>query len=611
MHAFNVIYEAIVGFESGGECVFYSPLTNSLWFRASAVYDPNADQTSEYRYNVVDGKSTGAAVDSFPYDPRERPWYDLAKDNCAIDLLSNYKCKVVWSDFYVFAQSTVSGITAALGFTDSTGTVFAGVVGLDYTADGVNQILASATSNTGAVAYVMEKNGLLVGTSNGAAVVSGSSRINAQDSTDPIISSSSNYILDNYVRADQTLVVGDYVYTIKTFTQDSLFWYIVVVEDYVEAEDCQVVTYKETYSRLRSKIDLFLGEAEECGKTLEKAFFLGVLPYDSPSTIDLDDGIQDYMFALGKNYAHTIRSISIGFEDGAYIYYGIVINNQFTDFSFRPPDGSVSTTRSYYYINEDTGKTNTAAYRTRTYDPRGRAWYMEAKAAGEPIYSSVYVFASDGSLGMSYAVPIYQGSTLFGVVGIDFTVDQLDAVLEEYYGEPSQGVYIMETLETSSADAYDLVSTSTGVVVADDSAQFKAYEIEDVQDKYVADSAKYMRDNNFNSNGNFDMDGYTVTVDRYDERSLNWQIVSYQLTYPDTSDSVDEDSEGDGDGASNSEDDDDIKTVQIISEAIIALVVCIFVGMIVIIVMMFKGGSKDSASKPLTTGVALSDMSKA
>ena len=165
----------------------------------------------------------------------------------------------------------------------------------------------------------------------------------------------------------------------------------------------------------------------------------------------------------------------------------------------------------------------------------------------------------------------------------------------------------METAQTSSADAFDMIAISCKAYVANSatSVQYKAYNIADVEDYYIATSATYMKDNNFVNDGEFDLGDFAATVMRYDAYTLNWHLVTYQVAYPDTSSSA-----GTGSGSGSSAD-DDIETVQILSEAVLAILVLSFIAIIVVLVIVAKGASKDGSKTPLNEGVAMSDMSKA
>ena len=59
------------------------------------------------------------------------------------------------------------------------------------------------------------------------------------------------------------------------------------------------------------------------------------------------------------------------------------------------------------------------------YDPRQRPWYKDAVAAGASTLTEPYEDASTGSLIVTMAAPVRDGSTVRGVVGGDITIDVL------------------------------------------------------------------------------------------------------------------------------------------------------------------------------------------
>ncbi|MGF1722282.1 methyl-accepting chemotaxis protein [Vibrio kyushuensis] len=59
------------------------------------------------------------------------------------------------------------------------------------------------------------------------------------------------------------------------------------------------------------------------------------------------------------------------------------------------------------------------------YDPRERPWYKDALVANKQIVTTAYQDAITNELLVTIAEPIYQGSTLKGVVGADVLIDQL------------------------------------------------------------------------------------------------------------------------------------------------------------------------------------------
>ena len=244
-------------------------------------------------------------------------------------------------------------------------------------------------------------------------------------------------------------------------------------------------------------------------------------------------------------------------------------------------------------MDEKTGRSSSGVYNEKTYDPRTRPWYQEGKAAGSGLYSSVFVFATGGDLGITYAAPFYDGTTLMGVVGIDFPLSSIDAILETF-STSSTGIFLMET-------NFDILASSCKALVADSATKerFKAYNVDDVEDYYIATAATYMNDNN-RASGSFTLDDMTVTLDTYDDRTVEWRLVEYEVLYP-SSDDAESTYGGDGD--------DDIETLQILSEATIALVVIILVAVIVAIVLVTKSGNDKPAAGKSSDTVELAPVS--
>jgi len=82
------------------------------------------------------------------------------------------------------------------------------------------------------------------------------------------------------------------------------------------------------------------------------------------------------------------------------------------------------------------GRTN-----PRTYDPRCRGWYQDARTAGRTIFTAPYTDANTATLCVTAATPLYDAGGIFrGVVAIDFAIDALDKsilgtkILDDGYG---------------------------------------------------------------------------------------------------------------------------------------------------------------------------------
>lgn len=110
--------------------------------------------------------------------------------------------------------------------------------------------------------------------------------------------------------------------------------------------------------------------------------------------------------------------------------------------SRREPDNSIS---SEVINRVATNNSDTVYYRNKagdiiktvpqqiTYDPRTRPWYKDALQTKGFVWSDAYVFFSGvkKTLGITAANPVYNGTTLMGVVGIDMKLDSLSDFLTQ------------------------------------------------------------------------------------------------------------------------------------------------------------------------------------
>ncbi len=72
------------------------------------------------------------------------------------------------------------------------------------------------------------------------------------------------------------------------------------------------------------------------------------------------------------------------------------------------------------------------------YDPRQRPWYKDAVASGSVVLTEPYVDASSGDLVVSAAVPVNREGALVGVVGSDFSLQSIVAMVKSIdFGVPA------------------------------------------------------------------------------------------------------------------------------------------------------------------------------
>lgn len=581
----------------GGEFLGYFPDDLLFRHRPAGVYDANVAQRTAYTFDPINGDAKDV-VSSDVYDPRERGWYQSAMDECSSDLLGTYTCNLYWTAPFIFASDGNLGITPALAFLDHTTGAPLGVTGYGFKLSAINTLLSDAVQgSTAMTAYIMEGDGMLIAVSNGADVTIEGVRVDARTSSDASIASSAKLVIDEHYRSDQTLLIDGELITVKLFEKDNqLKWYIVVTEPYDSAssdeEACTLALETDMLQISRGEIDLYLTNLIEAGELTADALRLGLVSsYTSPSVVDAPYGIQDYIFATVRNCDVT-RMIYVGYEDGTFVGF----HNFDGTTTFRAADGSADTDRYYYYADHVTGEATGGAYYSKVYDPRVRPWYTQAEQTGSGSFSSVFVFATSGALGLTYSVPFYEAGVLKGVVGVDVTLDSIDELLESQ-NEPGFGVFVFENERTSVDDAYDMIASSSNIVTSNTSRQHKAYDVFHTESYYAASISEYLNENNLvHDLDHVELADVTAEVLNYDERTLHWRMVAYNVKVGTTTGTT---ITGDGD------DDDEIGEVLSLAATSVALLVVVLV-LAVVGVMYAKKGA-DASGNPPMSGAEKSD----
>lgn len=99
--------------------------------------------------------------------------------------------------------------------------------------------------------------------------------------------------------------------------------------------------------------------------------------------------------------------------------------------------------RLTYRLNEQ--REPTELLQSQIYDPRSRVWYEQAIKSGEFAWSPVYAFATEPTLGVTAAQPIYTADgEVQGVFGLDLSLASLGHFLEELEISPAGHAFVME-----------------------------------------------------------------------------------------------------------------------------------------------------------------------
>ena len=189
LHAFGSIQTIAVGIEEQGDFIGVGRAADGEFTIASR----NLDEDNHYRVFRVDaqGQPSEELTETRNYDARERPWYQAAVQ----------ADQAIWSPIYIWAAGTSIGLTAALPIMEADGRLLGvqqAALSLDFISGYLQELAGSLDQNV----FIVEPNGLLVGTSATETVVEidaqGVERVSMLTSTDPFTHAAAQY-LDQHI----------------------------------------------------------------------------------------------------------------------------------------------------------------------------------------------------------------------------------------------------------------------------------------------------------------------------------------------------------------------------------------------------------------------------
>jgi diguanylate cyclase (GGDEF)-like protein len=148
-----------------------------------------------YRYTGMRGELKNPMPEARVFDPRERPWYKAGQAASA----------QTWTSIYIDFKTLQLVGTRARRVNNAAGE-FEGVVATDLSLQRLNEFLKGLQLSANAIAFIVEPDGNLVATSRGPHLRKGvgedNTRLNARDSTDPLIVAAYQMVLAQAGRAD-------------------------------------------------------------------------------------------------------------------------------------------------------------------------------------------------------------------------------------------------------------------------------------------------------------------------------------------------------------------------------------------------------------------------
>lgn len=202
--------------------------------------------------------------------------------------------------------------------------------------------------------------------------------------------------------------------------------------------------------------------------------------------LDLSDEKLREKYFVGILSAQKAGIYSFSFGTAAGEYYGARRNENGTVEIMRN-DSSTGGNSWYYSVSEDL-TAGELVLKAGKFDPRTRAWYQAAEAAGGPAFSPIYKHFIMNDLTVSVAWPVYDASgKLYGVLGTHMLLSDIGAFLESIVAKYSGYAVIAE--KGSGA----LVANSMGQdnFSVSEGGTFKRHEIYELQNPDIRGAYEY------------------------------------------------------------------------------------------------------------------------
>ena len=213
---------------------------------------------------------------------------------------------------------------------------------------------------------------------------------------------------------------------------------LIVQLNYTTSEQAARTQAATLVDRFRTNaIDDIIGKFAALRSLIEPAAELG---RQEPSFYE-DDRALGYLRQM-LSHSDTILNVYVGLEDGSFRQARRLHDMSVPIHGTLPPDGAVYAYRlleptpgeptldRYIFLDAEWNPLSEVAAESG-YDPRRRAWYMEAVEAGGTTITDPELFWAFGLVGFTVAAPYQVDGTLRGVVAADVTLDNFSAYLAQ------------------------------------------------------------------------------------------------------------------------------------------------------------------------------------
>lgn len=223
-----------------------------------------------------------------------------------------------------------------------------------------------------------------------------------------------DYIYNSGISTTETkiLYMKNYLNEYFSLTENN----INIAHDYIQCSANNTLNVIRNYKNYFS-VNTFAHEIPQ--KDVNNYYFSSASFVKNINNINDLKNVDQYTLNDSTIYDNVMRAIFKSSNLYTTIYFGFEKNGFHRRYPYSDLTSFVSFTSTCYYNNQPIA----------TFDPRCREWYVVAKYDNDIHYSSPYVNALSGDVSISASKRVMNGTNLLGVFGIDFSMNQIDEIV--------------------------------------------------------------------------------------------------------------------------------------------------------------------------------------
>lgn len=267
-------------------------------------------------------------------------------------------------------------------------------------------------------------------------------------------------------------------FALQIFAAVGLTGYISYRNSQQAVKDLAFQLRSEVTQRVEDRIDSYVEQTQLVARLVADALEIGQLDLENLQNRER------YFLKLIQTFPN-INHAYIGTTEGNFFGAARDLGKNTLQISLR--NELTRGELNFYAVNAQGEPTNTIVSSPGKYDPRARPWYKAAVAAAKPTWSEIYTDINTEELMLTPSAPVSdRNGNLFGIVGIDVTLQEISNFLQSLKIGKSGEIFIIEPsglLVASSSDKQPFDENNDRIRASQSN------------DKLIRATAAYLREN--------------------------------------------------------------------------------------------------------------------